>query len=95
MSFDDAEEERLDALVSERFEDTTLEQLERQMAKNFGTTEVTEMPEGMVKRAIVMARFNRLMDVAMPLTENLEQAPQLWATYGPPPAIEMGRSLER
>jgi hypothetical protein len=70
-----------------------LEELEDHMQRNFGTTDVVEMPDGMMKRAIVRMRFNRLMDIALPLTEACEAQPDLWKRYDPP-IIEMGRRLE-
>jgi hypothetical protein len=96
MSFDDAEEKFLDEQVQELLEDASLEQLERQMSRYFGTTDIDDMPEGRVKRAIVYARFNRLMNVAMTLTVNLEAAPHRWKSdYPSVPEIELGRGLER
>ena len=97
MSFDDAEEARLDALVDERFQHASLEALERQMLKNFGTTDVVEMPEGMVKRAIVMWRFNRLYEASEALLEACESDKRLWERFSqrsPIPEIELSRGVE-
>jgi hypothetical protein len=60
MSFEDAEEARLDMAVSELLEVSSLEQLETHMLRHFGTRDIKKMPEGRVKRAIVYAWFNRL-----------------------------------
>lgn len=98
MSFDDAEEARLDEDAQYWFEESSLEQLERHMLKHFGTTDIKEMPEGRVKRAIVMCRFNRLYEASMMLTENCEKDPTQWqkfAQHSPIPEVEMGRGLER
>ena len=56
MSFDDAEEARLDMAVRELLEVSSLENTNR----HFGTLDIKKMPEGRVKRAIVYAWFNRL-----------------------------------
>jgi hypothetical protein len=51
MTFDDAEEARLDMAVSELLEVSSLEQLETHMLRHFGTLDIKKMPEGRVKRA--------------------------------------------